>query len=97
MYLPTEICKLPYFQISAIRVWYLIVFVWYYSLAVKTKPLDIVYNAGLIKRITEFFEITKSEHRVQMELAGMQTALKQGKSLNGLEFKYFIVVFLCCY
>ena len=47
-----------------------------YSLEIKTKPLDIVYNAGLIKRITEFFEITKSEHRVQMELAGMQSCIE---------------------
>ena len=46
------------------------------SLEVKTKPLDIVYNANLIKRITEFFEITKSEHRVQMELAGMQNCIE---------------------
>ena len=47
------------------------------SLEIKTKPLDIVYNANLIKRITEFFEITKSEHRVQMELAGMQNYIER--------------------
>ena len=73
MYLPTEICKLPYVQISAVKLSAM------YSLEIKTKPLDIVYNAGLIKRITEFFEITKSEHRVQMELAGMQNCIETGQ------------------
>ena len=38
---------------------------------IKTKPLDIVYNAALVKRVTEFFTVHKSyTQKERIELAG---------------------------
>ena len=43
-----------------------------YKLDIKTKPLDIVYNATAIKRVSEFFSVRKKgaqAERAELELA----------------------------